>query len=149
MWVRGLHLALQLAVYPHGLTDAWTHPALVVALAYGAAGLAAATIPDPLWLFLPSSAIHFDRDGPIGRLVTPLAVVVHDVSAEAALGLTGIYLLYHTAMHYRAARVPSRAYKAVALAGLGCAVLEVDARALPRLSAALVTGHMLLHEFGT
>lgn len=149
MWLRALHLALQLAVYPHGLTDAWTHPASTVALSYGAAAVAAAAIPDPLWLFLPMSAIHFDRDGALGRLVTPLAVSLHYLSPDAALGAVGLYLLYHTAGHYRSATVPARAYATLAGFGLMCAALDVDARWLPRLSTALVGGHTLVHELGT
>lgn len=149
MWLRAVHLALQLAVYPHGLTDAWTHSAPTVALAYGTAALAAAAVPDPLWLFLPMSAIHFDRDGAVGRLVTPLAVSINYVSADAALGVVGLYLVYHTAYHYRRALVPARAYATLMSVGLVCAVLNVDARWLPRLSTALVGGHTLVHELGT
>lgn len=133
------------AVGMHGVTDAWTHRAMVPAYL-----LAAPPWPHTTALFTLASVVHFSEDvGPRASLALHACIVAAAAaSVPAALALTLAYLCaVHVPRH--AARVERHAgpQLVAAMWALGALVMALDlpADAIPDAAQRVACVHIGLH----
>ena len=142
-------LAAQLLVYPHGITDIWTHQIRSVLLSYAISGAVSAVAPIEFVkvLFNVSAAVHFGCDEACGSFVVMWALLANHWELQwLAETLVLAYMFgVHLPHHYIATAPPASAQACAGALGVLCALLNVDPYSVPRLSTALVTGHTLVH----